>query len=284
MQETPHRVAVVMPFVERQTDKVVECIGRWTDRPPFSDDVRLSNVRDQIDLVFYYHRAPDLQPQSSRDAILAALDALPDNGRFFHRHRVFFWYANLTAEEDVYPMGANLMFYNLFERSFGELSRDSRRYLFLMESDVRPLRANWMNKVYNESLGSPFWVRGSQFHGRYLPSHFRLHINGNALYGVHDAEFVELLKRVKASWSLSMGYDNCIGQFLVAEQNYQYWYDYIHMYQYADFIRNMHWTDYSFADFERRFPNTFLVHNGNNTDAPHERTEYTKLPEKPTQQ
>jgi hypothetical protein len=279
MQETPHRIAVVMPFVERQTARVVECIARWHDRPPFSDDARLANIRAQVDLVFYYHRLPALQPAESRRQIEAALDAMPSNGRFFQRDRAFFWYANLTAEEDVYPVGANLMFYNLFEHSFATLSQDSRRYIFLMEADVRPLRANWMNKVFNETLGSPFWVRGSQFHGRYLPPHFRLHINGNAIYGVHDREFVELLKRVKATWSLAMGYDNNIGQYLIQEQNYQYWYDYIHMYQYADFIRNMHWTDYSLADFEARHPNTFLVHNGNNTDAPHENTEYTKLPE-----
>jgi hypothetical protein len=43
-------------------------------------------------------------------------------------------------------------------------------------SDVHPIRHHWANKVYNESAmsSSPYWMKGSQFHGRYLPVHFRV--------------------------------------------------------------------------------------------------------------
>jgi hypothetical protein len=267
-QETPHRIAVLIPFVERQLAMLEHCVRRWLDRPPFSAEH--SHVRDSIDVILYYHRTPAHMPEETRNRIDALFNAtMPSTPRFFRRDRVSFMWANLTDEEDAYPAGANHMFYNLFLRN-ATFEALSRRYKFfaLLEPDVRPLRQAWANKVYNETLGSFFWQKGSQFHGRYLPAHFRTHINGNAIYGLGaEAEaFVDMLRKVQASSSIRMGYDNNIMQWLLAEQNYQAWYDHVHMFVYADFIRNLHWTAYDFGEFERKFQNTFLIHNGNATD------------------
>lgn len=260
--ETPHRLAFIMPYIESQTDKVIDLLQQWTDRAPF-DERADGAVRAQCDLIFYYHRSEQVHREQHADSISAILDALPsDNASSqFDRSRVRFIYADLTDREDIYPNGANHMFYNLFFReSTYEPLVASYRYFMLLEPDVVPLRARWGTKVYNETLGDQFWMKGSQFHGRYLPAHFRTHINGNALYALGQPKFVDYLKLVKKSYGMHMGYgkspiddlvvalgnifltrkpalDNNIMQFLINDGNYQLWYDYVHYFVYSDFIR-----------------------------------------------
>eukprot|EP01108_Squamamoeba_japonica_P004838 TRINITY_DN3814_c0_g1_i1.p1 TRINITY_DN3814_c0_g1~~TRINITY_DN3814_c0_g1_i1.p1 ORF type:complete len:311 (-),score=61.37 TRINITY_DN3814_c0_g1_i1:38-970(-) len=276
--EAPHRIAFIMPYIESQTDKVIDLLQQWTDFAPFDERVD-GAVRDNCDLLFYYHRSEQVHREQHSASISAILDALPsDSAAQFDRSRVRFIYANLTDREDIYPNGANHMFYNLFFRESTYKPLVERyRYFMLLEPDVVPLRARWGTKVYNETLGDQFLMKGSQFHGRYLPAHFRTHINGNALYALGEEKFVELLKLVKKSYGMHMGYDNNIMQFLINEGNYQLWYDYVHYFVYSDFIRNMHWTVFSSKAMLRDHSNTFLVHGGNDTDSDN-LVRYTNLP------
>lgn len=152
---------------------------------------------------------------ASIDAILSALPQ--NNASHFDASRARFIYANLTDKEDQYPEGANHMFYNIFLRDeMHDALAAQYKYFMLLEADVAPIRAGWGTKLYDETRGDHFWMKGSQFHGRYLPKHIRFHINGNALYALGEPEFAKVLRAVKGSWSLKMGYDGCICESLFA--------------------------------------------------------------------
>ena len=73
-----------------------------------------------------------------------------------------------------------------------------------------------------------------------------------------------------------MGYDGCIYKLFM--EDYQLYYDAVHYLVYADFIRNLHWTNYSRRK-QLQHTNTFLLHGGNNTDTFDESVRYTNLPD-----
>ena len=110
----PHRMAILVPYIESQTDKLLDLVAQWRRTPPFESGGSVAPERAQIDLILYYHRSEAIH-RSFNGSIETILDALPQrNASHFDSERVRFLYANLTDAEDEYPQGANHMFYNLF--------------------------------------------------------------------------------------------------------------------------------------------------------------------------
>ena len=77
-------------------------------------------------------------------------------------------------------------------------------HMFWMEHDVYPLRPAWLDALLLEAAREEFWISGSVYLGDGLddvaavPANWNWvgHINGNALYNLRDADFVEFLRLV----------------------------------------------------------------------------------------
>jgi predicted Zn-dependent protease len=106
-QETPHRIAFVMPYIESQTDKVLEAIAKWQEYLPF--DAVNGHIREHCDLLFYYHKSKELhmsQYAHSRQAIFDAVRTATNDSRHnFLFENVEFMYADLSDADDRYPEG-----------------------------------------------------------------------------------------------------------------------------------------------------------------------------------
>ena len=114
--------------------------------------------------------------------------------------KVFTLCANLTAEENRYKgiraaYGPNAMFEGLFRSIWGAYG-----YMFLMEADTSPIKPLWLDRLLWESVlaPGPFWVKGSACHGCVPDEPFGRtfgdrHINGNALYNLHDTAFRDFI-------------------------------------------------------------------------------------------
>lgn len=68
--------------------------------------------------------------------------------------------ANLTTQEDVYPLAANRMFYKLLEGFFVLKRHD---YMLYMEVDTVPVRRLWLDAISMliPPFSEPFWLKGS---------------------------------------------------------------------------------------------------------------------------
>ena len=106
-QETPHRIAFVMPYIESQTDKLLDAMSNWREYLPF--DAANDNVRRACHLVFYYHKSKALHETNfaaSKRLILDSLrNATNDASNNFVFDNVHFMYADLSDEDDRYPEG-----------------------------------------------------------------------------------------------------------------------------------------------------------------------------------
>ena len=174
-RNSEHRIAFIVPFIESQTERLTQLLTRWSEFHPFDGKTDRA-VRDKCDLIFYYHRSEEEHRKQHMTSISAIFDALPsDAGSQFNRSHVRFLYANLTDAEDKYPIGANTMFYKLFLTTNTYISLSKKyRYLMLLEPDTVPIRSRWAWKVYTETLGDQFWMKGSQFHGHKLSEGIRM--------------------------------------------------------------------------------------------------------------
>eukprot|EP00326_Haptolina_ericina_P028413 CAMPEP_0181168778 /NCGR_PEP_ID=MMETSP1096-20121128/459_1 /TAXON_ID=156174 ORGANISM="Chrysochromulina ericina, Strain CCMP281" /NCGR_SAMPLE_ID=MMETSP1096 /ASSEMBLY_ACC=CAM_ASM_000453 /LENGTH=283 /DNA_ID=CAMNT_0023256185 /DNA_START=595 /DNA_END=1447 /DNA_ORIENTATION=+ len=102
--------------------------------------------------------------------------------------------ANLTTQEDVYPLAANRMFYKLLEGFFVLKRHD---YMLYMEVDTVPVRRLWLDAISMliPPFSEPFWLKGSA--PRNDVGRDNLHINGNALYNLRDTDLLRLYRQAE---------------------------------------------------------------------------------------
>ena len=111
--------------------------------------------------------------------------------------------ANLTAEEEGYPQGPNHMFFKLMG-SNSILA--AYTHVFWMEWDVTPVRPLWIDRLVSLAAADDgCWMKGSPYVGRGMdeaatdPNNepWLGHLNGNALYKLHDPDFQRFLQLVQ---------------------------------------------------------------------------------------
>jgi len=198
-------LAFVIPYLDADVDRLVTAMCAWKD----VGDACLSPKNGKVGLFFYNnlvdtpekrHMEP-LVEQLKREspAMAAVFDC------FTEVHTI---YADLKPDEDDYPEGPSVMFFNLLLQ---ERLRDDDLAgytdVMWMEWDLRPVRPLWVDAVFDAASPGPegFWVRGSYYYGKGLDaatlnSHNRNwvgHINGNALYTLRDRDFHTFLELVR---------------------------------------------------------------------------------------
>ena len=258
-----YSLAVLVPFVDEQLDRLTEMVTRWRAYPPCVDEVLPATL-------FLYHPT-----NSTRFRSEEVLGLLGEHSRCFSGG-VQLLDAHLPEELAFrHPEGTCEQFYKAFQLLRGRVD-----YFYLMEPDALPVRSRWLARLVAEVQHPPcqsFWVKGSVSHcdGRYgeLRNRLDLHINGGALYCVGDPALEALFERVKrfypsyfeapvysAGCALG-GFDHSIYQFLHHRSNFDYARTVLHLYQYTDALYNLCEDGYDEAELRRRVPGVQIVHS-----------------------
>ena len=177
--------------------------------------------------------------------------------------------ADLSADEDRYPLGSAIMWQKLL---LGSLSLRDRGYthMFLMEPDTRPIRPYWLDAIVEQIsnghqqdsyLITKWWMMGSIYRGSMPIGDRYLHINGNALYHL-TFDFLRLIERIYQEYysRLFNGYDLDI--FLYLFEHIDLAKSLWHKFQFSDFIQNcwLSGCNDTNSEFIHDYPNTYLIH------------------------
>ncbi|CAN0201368.1 unnamed protein product, partial [Ectocarpus sp. 12 AP-2014] len=196
------RLGVVVPAYKGDLARAVSSLERW---PAKCSPLTLENA----DLVLYY-----AEEESSGTA--SALDSISSTaGRCFSRTRIV--YANLAEEDDIYPQGPSVMFYNMFLDEDVRSSLSEYDALSIVEWDVLVASDNSFEELYHAAfrVNEEFWVKGSNLEGTSFHSNADAiemwqvlgHINGNAIYNNDDPAFVEYVEYTRSRWGYEHPYD-----------------------------------------------------------------------------
>ena len=191
--------------------------------------------------------------------------------------RVEFRAANLTAAEDGYPYGASHVFYAVHADMFA----DRRvRHFFYTEPDSAPIRARWADALQALVQTERFWVKGSAVRGPAKVDEWVIrHVNGNALYDAHDAEFRAVVREASRAAPRMHArldpYDLALaayfhdpwcptGRHCAPTTSVAWRRERLHLYRFAEFAANHHDAVLGVAAARRAYPCALFVH-GNRT-------------------
>lgn len=263
-RETGKRLAVVVPFVEADLDRLEANVATWLGAfPPCQ---RAFPARSATDIVLYYHREFANAP-----AVVTRLHALR---RTVLRTRCFdkvlFAMANLDGGLDTYPLGASLMFFRLLDLP---LIADNYAYLYYSEPDNQPCRPYWLDRVYAlAAVTGPGWwqIGASMRNGDPAATHYPYadHINGNALYRVDSPAFMRFVETVQDEFSKNksrfMGSFD-IAMYMVARNLMPFpWYmENKHRWVYTDVLFNAYRMRANATEICAANAETFMVHGRN---------------------
>lgn len=262
------RLLIVIPFVKNEVNEIYANLNSWNSFCPCTAaSVKTNYVTD---LFFYFHRSLDdnmefiFSMKSKVQGVKkgSCWDVCVDN--------VGFIFADLNEKNDKYPLGASKMFFKLFSMEFMK----DYDYLYLMESDNRPCRENWLTKMH-EFLHpiQPFWMLGSIVRGASEEMggfNFADHMNGNALYNIKDEAFLSFLKIVEGEFDRDPSrylesYDIAVYKVLMDRTvfSFRQYADLKDKFVYTSFIQNYYRNPINGTELCKRNENTFLIHGRN---------------------
>jgi len=243
------RVAIVMPF--HNFESALKNVRRW------------HNVR------FSPCSIPDLKNPPFVDLLFScdSVASCPDletlknevmNGLHKCFKKVTFQVENMP--DKGHDQGSRMHFLTLVKQL-----NQSYDYFFLMEGDTHPVRENWANRVFMESIcGEDFWIKGS--HYRYtnaeLVQNWGWHINGNALYNLRDQHLLKMLVEIA---NLGDPYDMVLGNYVQrSPHNALQLREIYHLYRLTEFVQNrFHYgpdQEWVASKIRTDFPYTYFVH------------------------
>jgi hypothetical protein len=253
-------LAIVIPLIESQFNQTSTQLKLNKFYPP------CHNHSNSIDLIFYCDKKKNSVSKNNISQYNYS------NRCYENIHYIF---ANLSDEEDRYPVSSANMWRKLFiNEQFSPISLRARGYthFFLMEPDTRPIRSYWLDAIVEQIMNghnresylcTKWWMMGSIYRSSEpIRSNF-LHIDGNALYHL-SCDFIQFIENISIEYSYnseqSMRYDLDLFSYLFnhAEQAKNLW----NKFQFTDFIQNCWYTTCNETDIEFIYnnPNTYLIH------------------------
>ncbi|KAK4530164.1 hypothetical protein CCYA_CCYA03G1021 [Cyanidiococcus yangmingshanensis] len=185
---SPAELAIVRPFTASQIPRLFLSLRKWDDLWAFP--CASGEYSKSVDLVFY---------ANNEETLRMARSEFPTDYLWHRCFRTIRWVeANVDPEADVHPDGTCYQFYNMFS---DPRFRNHYRFVFLMEPDVHPIRAYWLDSITQMLLqgtaSDHFWIRGStsKCPGRYAFNDY--HVNGNAIYNISSPEFRGFIAKVQ---------------------------------------------------------------------------------------
>jgi hypothetical protein len=257
----PTPLAVIMPFIKSQLNRVRASLERWSKKQYSPMDPERPLVR--TDLIFFYNLQRDMEIEEEIRAMLLEFNIQS------YFTEIYFLYAELTPEQDVYPIGTTHMFYQLIYNA--NLSR-RYHYFFYMEPDTMAIRPGWLQELNELTFNThrPFFVKGSMNRGMVqLDESMQLHINGNAIYSLSRA-YREFLKEVKREMFFVFDIDQYVYLRNHQDRMNLLW----HRFVFDDFLINMYKTAHSEETIREKNPYTYFIHGGWNVDSLEESSQY----------
>ena len=267
--EVPPTVAIVVPFTEKDFDKVLATIQAWSKLGNPCPKLQLL-ATPPLHVLLWFNRDLDLDQAKpfAQDAKAQLIRALQPVGKCVASVR--FDSAKLTDEEDPYPHGPSNQWYKLY------LSPDKplRAYDYFLwaEHDLTPVRSEWMDALIEEvTWHKDFFVRGSVHRGSRLDiaandadtAPWLTHINGNAIYTCSDKTFVAMvracyLKRGDDSFDVAMWKEH-VTSYMTTWIVYR---GHAHKFQYTEFMQNYGTSleKDEIAHILEASPTTYMIH------------------------
>lgn len=254
------RLALVVPFLKYDADKVAKWMGTFDTMKPCSEQCGPPTT----DLIFYNNRDHNDLPEMVAN-ITRTFQASANGQKCFKQMK--FLSAKLNDYDDhregLIHRGPRNMFFRIFNWLGGQYD-----YFFQNEPDIDPIRPYWLDALVNETMLPKFWIRGTvhKKRGEKLakspPEYWnhRMHLNGAALYNLFDEEFTKGFINRVYSIPDEGPFDFAIENYTRDAANWEYMMDHLDKFQYADFVQNVINDNITQAQILERFPATFLVH------------------------
>jgi hypothetical protein len=269
-------LAVVVPLIASQLPRLLESMKLW-GTPDGLPCTSSPAVLDRPHLLFYFDR-PLVEPEVSSAvqdihrftsddmAVRIALQTCFANVSFTsaglsatatRNSRSFDVLRNLASTR-----GSNNQFWNAF------VVHAAYRHMFYMEPDTWPLKPNWLHRIDLLSRDQAFWMRGSLM--RYQPrlvvapepfrSAYMRHINGNAVYELHDPCFARYRDLVRAVYG-DAAFDVAMAQYRMPRHQYRLEHAIAHRFAATDVIADMGVEQFATAvELRSKLPGTYLAH------------------------
>lgn len=189
------KLAIVVPFTARDVSDVHANLGLWRNLGSACSTATATRT----DIWFYFNKNATDLPESFIDMRETSPEYRDLDTCFGLKVLAF---AGLTNSQDTYPGGINLMFFKLILGEGYQKQLAGYHAVFWMEPDVMPIKPYWVDTILNESIDGDFWIKGSPYLGDLLDASAGRdrdwvgHINGNALYRLHDPDFATFLRIV----------------------------------------------------------------------------------------
>lgn len=264
------RLSYVLPFVEGQLARVSNLLHNvWAVHPPCNASAPL--YARHVELVLYAARplgADALDHARLADQLQVAVAA---GGSRACWSAVRVVVANLTRVPPAAPSeryARKPVADHFFSVLDAPALRQHADYIAYFEPDTLPVRALWLDRLYEQvEHGGDFWLKGSLYRGPNQPLDFCYslcgcaeHINGNAIHALHDERYVKFLRSVYRQMDfLSFNYDAFIMNRLKAPENWRFFQEHAHRFQYTEFIMHGQHT-LPVAELVARYNSTYLVH------------------------
>ena len=199
-----HQLVVVVPFVAEDVEHLVAGLHGWAALGPACSP-RVNRTTGGVSLRFFHPKTASAYRATGTPLLDQLLKAAPELAanvtRCFDSIETVF--AALTPAQDGYPAGPSNMFFMLMLQLAAALL-PAFTHMFWMEWDVRPVRPFWLDRLQAATHGEAFWMKGSRYRGRAFDEVVKTasawswvgHLNGNALYRLHDPDFHQLLRLI----------------------------------------------------------------------------------------
>jgi len=277
---TTSRLAVVVPHMQKEMKDIIHTFT--------SKDVRICKGNERgifsnfvVDLVLYSTKRT-FDPNRVREEFGEAAGCF---------RNIVTMLCPLSDTHDQYIHAPPLMWYELIRGRdsssvVSKFMRENYDYMFLMESDVTPVRSRWVEGLvdtiraatYSQHPDAQWWVMGNTgFHtvggpsnpeDAYAPS--RVHINGNAVYRLGDSAFESYVENVFNRFMFGTNfqavccYDAALFEYLMEKRERIALH--MHRFRFSNFIWNIqkHWVrdvEYRNAYLTGNFPvSVYFIH------------------------
>ena len=264
-------LVVLMPFIADDLPHILQGMKHWAELGPVCDPSQslhlglrfyFSRTRAEYDAQGLPYLENMMQPEAAIMANVAAC---------FESVETIF--ADLTLAEDGYPEGPSNMFFKLLIHQAASLLAPFT-HLYWMEWDVKPVRPYWVEKLYDLTLHDEFWMKGGRYRGRAFDEVVKDssswgwvgHLNGNAVYKLHDPVFLSFLQLTVEREPPShfwKPFDIAMWRTLCDfPYSWHFYQSYGDKFQTTTAIQHHGFTgtDEEFADVVAHQPNVFLIH------------------------
>jgi hypothetical protein len=247
--------AVVVPTIKFELERILENFKLWNQlaylpylQPPDKPSTYLHFVFNAF------------RDEAMEEQITEAFKAAKLVAKCFQDIR--FSYCELSGMDDIYrrsyqgevgswgyKSGPNNQFFMTIEKFSADYP-----YIFMMETDCFPVKANWLQRAAEIANNSErFWIKGSLYRGNSpIMKSQQDHINGNALYASGDRDFQCFIREVWKPFVLkntkevdrTLAYDCAIARYFdkaeSATNNFPWlhWQNTAHLLTYTNFIQN----------------------------------------------